>query len=333
MSIKKLLVFTFLLGIGSAAYCADFSSFMANEELNKEIESRINAAAEQGSYKYNYSPMVFKVTTTYKRDLFIEDYDADGAPYRISLNYKQDGLWGEGAGFYEGHCYGTLINKDYLLTHEKCLRVDRMEYIGDDAPGALVEFTPLSVELELNGRSLEFDARKISKVFIDYKSGAALIKISNLCLQEKGTTADNVCVRLWEWAVSSDKVTFGVKDNYGTVILSNIDPKDNVEESFLKRVFFSPVGGEQTISSVKDGFITVNGKARRSYFGEPLFHRASSDKNILVGIKTVSDDQIITYTKTNKYALFSSEFTKLMQENVETKGIKLTKDLNGNTSL
>ena len=50
-------------------------------------------------------------------------------------------------------------------------------------------------------------------------------------------------------------------------------------------------------------------------------------------IKTVSDDQIITYTKTNKYALFSSEFTKLMQENVETKGIKLTKDLNGNTSL
>ena len=333
MSIKKLLIFTFLFGLGGLAYSADFSSFMENEDLNNEIGGKIESAVAGQSYKYNYKPMVFKLTTTYKRDLFVEDYDADGRPYKIDLNYKQDGLWGEGAGFFDAHCYGTLINKDYLLTHEKCLRVDRMEYTGDDAPGALVEFKPLSVELELNGRVLQFDARKISKVFIDHRSGAALIKISNLCLQEKGTTADNVCVRLWEWAVGSDKVTFGVKANYGTVILSNMDPQDKVEDAFLKRVFFSPVSGSKTVNSVKGGFLTVNGKVERSYFGEPLFHRASSNKNILVGIKTVSDSQVIGYTKTNKYALFSSDFTKLIKDSVKGGGIQLTKDLNGNTAL
>lgn len=333
MSIKKIIALGCLAFITSTAYCADFTSLSENEELSNVIESKIEAAAQKQSYKFNYYPVVFKVTTTFQRNIFERQEDYDGRTIRINLNYKQDGLWGEGAGIFKANCYGTLINKDYLLTHTNCLYQDELPYLGDDAPGAMVDFDPLYTDISLNGRVLSFDLNKLNNVFVDYKSDAVLIDLRSLCLKDKATKSDNVCVRVWEWLSNSEKVTFNLKDNYGTVILSNMEPTDKVEDAFLKRTFFSPISGGKTVSSVKGGYLTVFGKAEKSYAGEPLFHRASGNTNILVGIKTLSDENIISNTKSNKYALFSSDFTKMVKKNIKGGGIKLTKDLNANTNL
>lgn len=332
MSIKKLLVFMFLFGIGGASYSADFSSFIDNKEIKDLVQTKIENTLEGQTYRYNYDPIVFTMVTTFKRDLFVEDYDVDGRPFKIDMNYLQQGLSDEGMGLFESNCYATLINKDYMLTHSSCLYIPTQTYKEEKLEGVSGDFTPISVAIRKDGRELIFNPRKLNTVFFDNKSGIALIKISDLCLQEKPTKASNVCVRLWEWAVGSEDVFFKIEDKYNTMILSNMDPQDDVEESFLRRSFFSPVSGKKTIKSVKDGYITVDGEEDKSYLGEPLFHRVSWDKNILVGIKT-SDSLCRKATYSGKYSLFSSEFTDTVKEKIKKGGVKLTKDLNGNTSL
>ena len=187
-----------------------------------------------------------------------------------------------------------------------------------------------------DGRELYFNMKYIgSNYWIDEKSGAALVKISNLCLQKHATSASNVCVAFWEWATSSEGEKFSIKDNYGTVILSNIDAKDNVKDAFLSRSFFTPEGNDKTALSVKNGVLTLKGSAKKTLLAEPLFHRANGTVNILVGIKKSSEriETTAEYTKTNDYALFSSDFTKLIKSKVKTGGVRLTKDLKAQTSL
>ena len=340
MFLKKIILLISMAFIGGTAYCAEVFSLMTDTELGHLIESKITEQAKKQSYKYNYNPMVFKMITTYSRKLFVEEEISEDEVVEIDLSYKQEGLWGEGAGIFKAKCYATLINKDYLLTHKNCIGIDTSKYDGNGpemSSRTYMSFTPLLTELELNGRSLSFNPKKLSKVYIDQRSGAALVDLRGLCLQSKATESDNlfgrVCESLESLISTPEKKTFGVKNNYGTIILSNMEPKDKVEDSFLRRAFFSPISGAKTIKAVKGGYLTVAGKEKRSYVGEPLFHRVSATKNILVGIKTQSHKDIIKFTTSNKYVLFSTNFTQLVKKNAKGSGIILTKDLNGNTKL
>ncbi len=304
-------------------------------DISKKIESHKPATE---SLKYNYTPVVFELVTDYQRNLYsVVGYDEYGREMRSNMNYKQDGLWGPGAGEFKAKCYATLLNKDYVLTHKDCIYKDRIDEIVGLEPGSYATFDRKGMTFTLNGRYLYLNEDTDVESHIDYKSGAALVKISDLCFQTKATQASNICVNLWESIVGGDNVTFDIKDNYGTYILSNINTEDTnntkVQEAFMKRTFFSPVTGQKTIKSVNNGFVTVDGKEKSGYLAEPLFHRATSNTNILVGIRKTSDKYASDFTKTNNYALFSSEFTRKFKENVKTKGIKLVKDLNAERGL
>lgn len=307
------------------------------KDKGADVAEKISAHKPAGdSFKYNYTPMVFELETDYQRSLYTVLYidEETGREERTNMNYKQDGLFGPGAGEFTANCYATLLNKDYILTHKSCIYLDTVDYEGDDLPAdSYAEFERRGMTFKLNGRSLYINKDTKINASIDSRSGAALIKISDLCFQTKPTTASNVCVQLWEYVWNYDNEYFDIKNNYGTYILSNINPEDKVGDSFTKRAFFSPVSGTKTIKEFKKGYVTVDGKVEKSYMGEPLFHKPSSDKNILVGIKTASDKYVINKTKTNNYALFSSSFTEVFKENVKSKGIKLVKDLNAERSL
>ena len=330
---KKLLMFLIcaaLMPVAAQAEIFDEIEIGEIDGLSSKIESKKAAAAP--AYKYNYKPVVFEITTEYKRNIYSDmGEDINGRHLKNNLNYKQ-GLFDETV---DAKCYGTLINKDYILTHKNCFKLPDMDYTAPDAEGAMVNFVPLNMTFEKDGRELEFDMRNVKKSFIDEKSGAALINIKDMCFHKKGTTASNVCVQLWEYFFSSKKETFNIKNNYGTIILSNIAANDKVGDSFLKRVFFTPKENDVTVAQVKNGVLSLKGSAKKSLAGEPLFHRVDGGKNILVGIRTSNPDKdgVIKYTKSQNIALFSPDFTKLIKNNVKTGGVKLTKDLNAATSL
>ena len=341
---KKFALVLCLAVLTPFAGAKDFAGFMeGNSEVAVMVGDALSAAAAgaaagsvvsaaSGAYKYNYTPAVFELTTTHYKHIYV----LNGIGERVNMDYKNEGAWGEGAGYYDAKCYGTLLNKDYMLTHKNCLEIPDMEYKDPDLPGSWIEWEPLSMKFKKDGRELYFNMKSIGdNYWIDEKSGAALVKISNLCLHKHATSASNVCINFWEWAFNSDPVKFKVNSNYGTVILSNINAEDNVEDSFLGRAFFVPNGDDRTAASAKKGVLTLKGSAKKTPLAEPLFHRADGGKNILVGIKMPSESIYKTweYTKTNNYALFSSNFTKLIKNNVKTGGIKLTKDLKGVTSL
>lgn len=340
MSIKKIAaIFGFAL-LTPFVFASELDSFLEqNGEKASTVGSAINAAmssavgSNRGGYKYNYTPMVFELTTTHHRTIYV----LNGVGEKVNISYKDDGLWGEGAGDFEAKCYGTLLSKDYMLTHKSCLELPEMDYNDPDLlEEAWLEWEPVSMKFKKDGRELYFNMKHIgNNYWIDQKSGAALVKISNLCLQKHATSASNVCVAFWEWATSSEGEKFSIKNNYGTVILSNINANDNVEDSFLGRSFFTPNGADKTVASVKKGVLTLKGSAKKTFLGEPIFHRANGNTNVLVGIKKASEpvEKTIAYTKTNDYALFSSDFTKLIKNKVKTGGIRLTKDLKAQTSL
>lgn len=339
MSIKKIAaIFGFAL-LTPFVLASELNSFL---EQNKEQASGLGAAisavvasaagSNRGEYKYNYTPMVFELTTTHYKHIYVYN----GVGERVNMDYKNEGFMGEGAGYYEAKCYGTLLNKDYMLTHKNCLEIPDMDYKDPDLPDSWIEWEALSMEFKKDGRTLYFNMKNIGdNYWIDEKSGAALVKISNLCLHKHATSASNVCVAFWEWARSTEGEKFRIKSNYGTVILSNINAEDDVEDSFLGRTFFTPAGELKSAFLVSRGFLELQGKLKKSLIGEPVFHRANKTTNVLVGIKIPSEKITKTwkYTKTNTYALFSSDFTKLIKNNVKTGGVKLTKDLKAQTSL
>lgn len=325
-----LLIFTALLPCVNAF---DLSTVI--QEKSSAVDSVIKANNPSAdSHKYNYKPVVFEITTEYFRNIYLEE---EGDDYiRYNLNYKQDGLWGEGAGYYKAKCYGTLIDSDYILTHKNCIELPEMPYEDKGVPGAEVSFKPLTMTFKKDGRELVYDIKDVKDVFVDYSSGAVLLDLKGMCFHKKDTKSSNVCVRFIEWAVNTDKENFNIAKDYGTYILSNISAKDNVKDSFVKRVFFTPSDNKVIIQDVKNGLLISAGKEQKHLAGEPLFHRADSNKNILVGIRTSEPDieKVIGYTKSNTFALFSPDFTQLIKKNADTRGgIKLTKDLNGNTSL
>lgn len=336
MSIKKLALTACLAVLTPFAGANTFEGFMQeNASAAASVGMALAGMAAAGgnsSYRYNYTPMVFELTTTHYKHIYVYN----GVGDRVNLDYKNEGFMGEGAGYYKAKCYGTLLNKDYMLTHKNCLEIPDMGYEDPDLPDSWIEWEALSMEFKKDGRSLYFNMKNIgSNYWIDEKSGAALVKISNLCLQKHATSASNVCVAFWEWATSAKGEKFSIKNNYGTVILSNINANDNVEDSFLGRSFFTPKGESRSVLSAKGGSLVLQGKISKTLLAEPVFHRANSATNILVGIKVPSESIYKTweYTKTNKYALFSSVFTKLIKDNVKTGGVKLTKDLKAQTSL
>lgn len=339
MSIKKIAAIFCFAFLAPFVLASELNSFL---EQNKEQASELGAAIKAvvssavvsngGGYKYNYTPMVFELTTIHYKHIYVYN----GVGDRVNLDYKNEGFMGEGAGYYEAKCYGTLLNKDYMLTHKNCLEIPDMEYKDPDLPDSWIEWEALNMEFKKDGRSLYFNMKSIgNNYWIDEKSGAALVKISNLCLQKHATSASNACVAFWEWATSAEGEKFSIKNNYGTVILSNINADDNVEDSFLGRSFFTPKGESRSVASAKGGSLVLEGKTSKTLLAEPVFHRANKTTNILVGIKVPSESIYKTwkYTKTNKYALFSSDFTKLIKNNVKTGGVKLTKDLKAQTSL
>lgn len=340
MSIKKIAAILGFALLTPFVFASELDSFLEqNGEKASTVGSAINAAmssavgSNRGGYKYNYTPMVFELTTTHHRTIYV----LNGVGEKVNISYKDDGLWGEGAGDFEAKCYGTLLNKDYMLTHKSCLELPEMDYNDPDLlEEAWLEWEPISMEFKKDGRKLYFNMKHIgNNYWIDEKSGAALVKISNLCLQKHATSASNVCVAFWEWATSSEGEKFSIKNNYGTVILSNINANDNVEDAFLGRSFFTPFGEHKSAFMAREGFLVLQGKAKKSLLGEPVFHRANGTTNVLVGIKQSSEpvEKTISYTKTNTYFLFSSDFTKLIKNNVKTGGIRLTKDLKAQTSL
>lgn len=334
---KKTLLFLIFAALLPSVNAADLQSFMQENSASVDAFFEANTPkSTQPVYKYNYNPVVFEITTEYYRNIYCNmGEDADGCPIKADLSYKQDGLWGEGAGYYKAKCYGTLINNQYLLTHKNCVSLPEMDYLDSSAGDAKVSFEPLTMTFNKDGRELEYDMKNVKDVFVDNNSGAVLLNIGAMCLHKKGTTASNVCVQLFEWVVNSNKETFGIAKNYGTYILSNITAKDDVKDSFLKRLFFTPSNDTVKIKDVKDGMLIPEGKAKKSLAGEPLFHRADSNKNILVGIRTANPakEEVIEYTKSNTFALFSPKFTELVKQKLKGDGIKLTKDLNGTNML
>lgn len=332
---KKLLMLLICAALIPVAQAATF------EELNSEKGAELDALLQNkkpaaAAYKYNYTPSTFIITTEYYRNIYCDmGEDINGCPKKVDLNYKQDGLWGEGAGYFKAKCYGTLINKDYILTHKNCFKLPEMDYEDSDAEGAKVNFEPLNMTFYQNGRELEFDIKDVKQSFIDDKSGAVLINIKDMCFHTKGTTSSDYCVQFWEWMWNSKKEKFNIKKDYGTIILSNILPTDKVEDSFLKRVFFSPLNNALLIEKFSNGVLTSKGRTRESLAGEPLFHRVDANKNILVGIKTSnpSKEGVIKHTKSKDFALFSPNFTNFIKKNIKDGSVKLTKDLNATTSL
>ena len=334
---KKTLLFLIFAALLPSVNAADLQSFMQENSASVDAFFEANTPkSTQPVYKYNYKPIVFEITTENYRSIYCNmGEDADGRPIRADLSRKQDGLCGEGAGYYKAKCYGTLINNKYILTHKNCVSLPEMEYKDSSAGDANVSFEPLTMTFEKDGRELQYDMKDVKDVFIDNKSGAALLNIGAMCFHKKGTTASNVCMEFLEWVVNSDKETFKIPANYGTYILSNIETKDNVKDSFLKRIFFTPTDDAVKIKDVKNGLVIPDAKVKKSLAGEPLFHRADGSKNILVGIRTADPvkEEVIKYTKSNTFALFSPKFTELVKQKLKTDGIKLTKDLNGTNML
>ena len=338
MSIKKTVAILSLALLSPFVCASEMDSFLEQNgsnsaALGSALAAAASAVVKTDGYKYNYKPIVFELTTTHHRTIYV----LNGVGERVNISYKDDGLWGKGAGDFEAKCYGTLLNKDYMLTHKHCLGLPDMDYNDPDVlEEAWLEWEPISMKFKKDGRELYFNMKHIgNNYWIDEKSGAALVKISNLCLQKHATSASNVCVAFWEWATNSEGEKFNIKNNYGTVILSNINANDNVQDSFLGRVFFTPNGEDRTAASVKKGVLTLKGSAKKTLLAEPIFHRANGTTNILVGIKKSSErvEKTVEYTKTNDYALFSSDFTKLIKSVIKKGGVKLTKDLKNQTSL
>ncbi|MDD6173053.1 MAG: hypothetical protein PUB86_02060 [Elusimicrobia bacterium] len=338
MSVKKItaiLSFVFFASFGGAY---DFNSFLEqNGERSASLDAGIKAlfpgaGAKDVNYKYNYSPIVFEIDTLYQQHLYC-DYE-DGQ--KINLDYKNAGFFGSSAGEYHAKCYGTLINKDFMITHKNCLQmpVDK-EYTIPESTVNLAEYEPINTKFKKDGRELVYNrknSKKFNNYWIDKKSGAVLLKVSDLCLQQANAPA-NVCLKLWEWATEPEAQNFTVNSNYGTIILSDISPKDNIQNALSGKVFFNHKGEKKAAVKAARGLLTLKGKAERSFVGEPVFYKADGSKNIFVGIKTPSNINNWEYTKSDSYALFSHDFTKMIKKNVNTGGVRLTKDLKGQTLL
>ncbi len=334
---KKIISFLVLSFLTPFVFAFDYNAFQEkNTALSDTLTSKIEAQKEkQVSYKYNYEPVVFKIKTEYEENLYFfmgENYE-DGSPVRAWIDIDK---WDR---FVNVECYATLLDKEHILTHSNCvsleskfLSYDKKE--TDNPQDAEVEYKRIGFDIILGDRKVSLSEKTLSnkdkfEVFYDWKTDLVVIKIKELATMQ--TKPYGIGPKITEKMSKTKNASFDIKANYGIYVLSNIDAKDNVSEAFTTRVFYSPLQGERTVNSADDGKIILNGKVKESPLAEPVFHRVG-DKTILVGVKThVGED--LGHTETNKYMLFSSEFTKFLKENLKTPAVKLTKDLKANTVL
>lgn len=327
---NKLLITLCALFLVSALNAFEFADKATEAKIEKYLQEAKTSYDVKAPH-YGYKPIVFELNSTFDRNYYTIIDGLDGEK-KVSLDYKND------MSSYTTKCYATIINKDWLLTHRDCLIISDVEAAGDENKGNYYGFNlnsmkfirgDYNVNVAIDSDNIEYS--------IDSASGAVLLGVKSVCLEKTSRESNGTCMRFWDWLVSANNGKYKIPENYSTIFLSNIDPKDDVLSAFKKRSFFSPVLAFEeypvNVIDIKNNILTVPAsvsKVGKPLAGEPLFHQKSPTENILVAININNKPNKLTKSDFRQYKLFGNSFTNMLRSVLgknESKVI-ITKDLN-----